>query len=271
LALAIARPLLAARKARNLMLLVPLSVFWIGDWLMQIELTGLAEDTAGIGERLGIDVMLLMITVIGGRIIPTFTTNALRAAGSPYAASSDPLVDRAAIAAMALLIVVEAITEMSPLTGGVALAAGLFNAVRLGRWSGERTLQSPLLWVMHLGYLWLVGGLLLKAIAALTDAVPDTAALHALTVGAIGTMLLAVMSRAALGHTGRELRAHPPTVAAYVLISVAAVLRVAAAMVPAGYTALLIGSGIAWMLGFLAFLAVYVPILVLPRVDGRPG
>jgi uncharacterized protein involved in response to NO len=271
LAIGIAGPLLAAAKARNLMLLVPLTVFWIGDCLMQADFTGLAEDTAGIGERIGIDVMLLMITVIGGRIIPTFTTNALRASGSSFAADGNPLLDRAAIAAMALLIVVEALTGMSLLTGVIALAAALLNAARLARWRGERTLHSPILWVLHLGYLWLIVGLALKSAAALTDVVPDTAALHALTVGAIGTMLLAVMSRAALGHTGRELRAHPPTVAAYVLISLAAILRVAAAMMPAGYTPLLIASSLAWMLGFLLFLAVYLPILTMPRVDAKPG
>jgi uncharacterized protein involved in response to NO len=271
LALGIIGPLLVARNARNLMLLVPLAVFWIGDWLMQAEFTGSTENTARIGERIGIDVMLLMITVIGGRIIPTFTTNALRAAGSPVAAVESSLVDRATIAAMALLILVDTLTEMSHLTGAVALAAALLNAIRLVRWRGKRTLHSPLLWVLHLGYLWLIAGLVLKAIAALSEAVPDTAAVHALTVGAIGTMLLAVMSRATLGHTGRELRAHPPTVAAYVLISAAAILRIAASMIPAGSAPLLISSGAVWMLGFLLFLAVYVPILLMPRVDGKPG
>jgi hypothetical protein len=111
LVLGIIGPLVAARKAHNLMLLIPLAVFWIGDWMMQAQFTGIGEGTAGTGSRIGIDVMLLMITVIGGRIIPTFTTNALHASGSSVGAISVPLVDRSAIAAVALLIIVEAVTE----------------------------------------------------------------------------------------------------------------------------------------------------------------
>ena len=105
----------------------------------------------------------------------------------------------------------------------------------------------------------------------MSDTVPDSAALHALTVGAIGTMLLAVMSRAALGHTGRPLRAHAPTVGAYVLISVAAVLRVAAALIPSAYMDLLMASSTAWTVGFALFLWIYAPILVMSRPDGKPG
>jgi uncharacterized protein involved in response to NO len=271
LVLGIIGPLVAARKAHNLMLLIPLAVFWIGDWMMQAQFTGIGEGTAGTGSRIGIDVMLLMITVIGGRIIPTFTTNALHASGSSVGAISVPLVDRSAIAAMALLIIVEAVTEMSVMTGVVALVAAVLNAIRLAGWRGERTLRSPILWILHLGYLWLIVGLALKAAAALSDMVPDSAALHALTVGAIGTMLLAVMSRAALGHTGRPLNAHALTVGAYVLISVAAVLRVAAALIPTAYMDLLIASGITWAVGFALFLCVYAPILVMPRPDGKFG
>jgi uncharacterized protein involved in response to NO len=215
LALGLIGPLVVARKARHLMLLIPLAVFWIGDWMMQVQFAGISEDTASTGSRIGIDVMLLMISVIGGRIIPTFMNNALRASGSSVSAVSMPLVDRSTIAAMALLIVVEPATEMSALTGVIALIAAVLNAIRLTGWRGERTLRSPILWILHLSYLWLIVGLALRGAAALGDMVPENAALHALSVGAIGTMLLAVMSRAALGHTGRPLRAHAPTVGAY--------------------------------------------------------
>ncbi|MBV9153847.1 MAG: NnrS family protein [Alphaproteobacteria bacterium] len=222
LAALIVGPLLAAGKARNLMLLVPLALFWIGDLLMHAEFLDVTEDTAAIGARLGIDVMLLMITVIGGRIIPTFTANALRVSGVAVEPQSSAWLDSGSIAAMALLLVSEAVTGMSAGTGIAALLAAVFNGARLAGWRGERTLRSPILWVLHLGYTWLVLGLFLKAIAVLTDTIPETAALHALTAGAMGTMLLAVMSRAGLGHTGRALKAHPATVGSYLLISIAA-------------------------------------------------
>jgi uncharacterized protein involved in response to NO len=268
---AILGPLVAAGRLRNLVLLVPLAALWAGDAAMQAQFVGLAEDSAGDGARVGIDVLLLLITLIGGRIVPAFTANALQAAGLDAALRSVPALDRLAIAAMALLVVSEAATGMSPVTGAIALAAAVFSTARFAGWRGERTLHSPILWVLHLGYAWLVAGLAMKAAAALADLLPETAALHALTVGALATMLLAVMSRAGLGHTGRPLRAHPATVGAYVLISISALLRIGAVVVPAFYSELLTASGAIWSLAFLLFLCVYTPILILPRPDGRPG
>jgi len=271
LASLVVRPLLAAGKPRNLALLVPLTLFWVGDWLMHAEFIGISEDTAATGARLGIDVMLLMITIIGGRIVPTFTGNALRSSGSTFKPRQFAWLDRGSVASMALLLVCEAVTGMSRLTGTVALAAGFFNGFRLASWRGERTLNSPILWVLHLGYGWLVVGLFLKAIVALTGAIPETAALHALTAGAMGTMLLAVMSRAGLGHTGRVLRAYRATVGSYVLVSIAALLRIGASLSPELYSELLVASGTAWTLAFLLFLGVYLPILTTSRPDARPG
>ena len=264
---AIAGPLLASGSRRNIVLLLPLAVFWAGDLMMQGEFLDLGGN-AGIGAGLGIDTLLLLISIIGGRIVPAFTANAL---GIAAERRQHNVLDAAAVAAMALFLVGEALTEISAVTGVVAAAAAILNAARLALWRGERALRSPILWVLHLGYLWLVLGLALKAVAALTDFIPEVAALHALTVGAIATMQLAVMTRAALGHTGREIKAHPVIVVAYVLVSVAAVLRVGAAIVPQFYSELLIGAGLAWTVAFLLFLAVYAPILVAPRIDRKPG
>lgn len=270
LAFAIAGPLVASGKRRNLMLLVPLTLFWAGDAMMQAQFLGLADDTAMTGARLGIDVMLLMIAVIGGRIVPTFTANVLRASGISFEPRRVPLFDIGSIGSIALLLVSEAATGTGLVTGAAALVAAVLNGIRLSGWGGQRTLKNPLLWVLHLGYAWLVIGLLLKAAAAI-DVVPDAAALHTLTIGAIGTMLVAVMSRAALGHTGRPLRAHPVTVAAYALVSAAALLRIAATELPDIYCALLAGSGIAWTGGFVLFLWIYTPVLATSRPDGHDG
>ena len=158
-----------------------------------------------------------------------------------------------------------------PVVGAVALLAGLANAARLSLWRGMQTVRTPILFVLHVGYGWLAAAQLLRAAAELGGLVPGSAAFHALTIGCFGTMMLAVMSRAALGHTGRVLRAHPLTVAAYVLVSAAALFRFAAAVLPDLQMALLSAAAASWIAAFALFLAVYAPILLSPRADGKPG
>jgi len=182
---------------------------------------------------------------------------------------SSPVLDRLAIGSMVLMLLAEVVFGGGSVAGAIALAAALIQAARVAQWRGLATARTPILFVLHLGYAWLVVGLALKGASAFIDALPETAALHALTVGAVGTMMMAVMSRAALGHTGRKLVAHPVTVAAYALVSLAALLRLVAGVAPG--VAMLAVSGIAWSLAFALFLAVYAPILVRPRVDGQPG
>jgi uncharacterized protein involved in response to NO len=128
------------------------------------------------------------------------------------------------------------------------------------------TLSEPILWILHLGYGWVAVGLLLLGTAAIFPTlVPSTAGLHALAAGAIGTMTLAVMTRATRGHTGRSLEAGPGTTAIYVLITLAALLRVAAPFTPDLYFALVIAAGVAWVTAFSLFVLFYGPMLVTPR------
>lgn len=264
LALAVIGPLLAAGKPRNLVLLVPLALFWGADAAMVGQFAGCPVDVAAGGARVGIDLLLFFIAVIGGRIVPSFTANVLRAAGETALPRSFPVLDGAAIAAIALLVVAEAAIGLSAGTGAVAALACILNAARMTPWRGTRTLKAPILWVLHLGYLWLVVGLGLKAAVAFSGAVPETASLHALALGAVGTMIFAVMSRAALGHTGRALKVHPAITLAYILVSFAAVARIAASFATDSFIILLLGlSGLAWIAASLLFLAVYTPILVL--------
>ena len=267
LAVAIAGPLWRAGAKRNLALLGVLAALWAADLVMDADFLGFADEAGPRAARVGIDVLLLLITLIGGRIVPAFTTNALRAVDPAAAARSFPLLDRATIIAMALLAVSEAATGLGVLTGAIACAAAVLSAVRLGFWRGARTLRSPILWALHLGYGWLVLGLALKGATAFLEDLPETAALHALTAGAIATMLVAVMSRAALGHTGRPIKAHGAMIAAYALVSLAAALRVAAPLFPAAFTPMLEAAAAAWTLAFALFLGVYTPILVAPRAD----
>ncbi|HLO78417.1 MAG TPA: NnrS family protein, partial [Magnetospirillum sp.] len=155
---------------------------------------------------------------------------------------------------------------------GVALlAAAGIHLLRLSRWHGLRTLSNPILWVLHLGYLWLGIGLALLGAASFTEVLPFSAAVHALTAGCVGTMVLGVMSRAALGHAGRPLQVSKATVAAYGLLSAGTVLRVLAPLVPEAQMGLTHAGGTLWALAWLLFVVVYFPIVTRPRADGRPG
>jgi uncharacterized protein involved in response to NO len=146
------------------------------------------------------------------------------------------------------------------------LIAGLALGMRLARWRGAATLREPLLWVLHLGYGWLALGFLLLALNGLVPLLPETTALHGLTVGAIGTMTLAVMTRASLGHTGRPLIAGPGTMAIYVLITLAAILRLLAPLDGGHYLLVLTLAGAAWSGAFGLFVLLFGGPLLLPRV-----
>ena len=220
---------------------------------------------------MALDLFALMIAVVGGRIVPAFTRNALQQAGEPATIAARPVLDLAAILSIAGLAGLDAAGIAGPLVGWFALCAGAINAVRLAGWRTMQTLGSPILAVLHLGYAWLAAGLLGKA-AASWEVLPATAALHALAVGAVGTMTFAVMSRAALGHTGRPLRAAPLTVAAYLLISAAALVRILLPPLAPDLTAeAFAAAGLLWSLACIAFLVVYAPILVHPRRNGQAG
>src|SRR5690606_17821876 len=148
-------------------------------------------------------------------------------------------------------------------SGGLMVAAGLANLVRLARWRGWLVRSEPLLWVLHLGYAWIGIGLLLLGLAALVPAaVPFTAGIHALTAGAVGVEPLAMMTRATRGHTGRARGADRSTTAIYVLILAAAVVRVCAPFHAEWSTALLAASATLWALAFAGFVAVYGPMLL---------
>ena len=155
------------------------------------------------------------------------------------------------------------------LTGLMVILAAAAQTLRLSRWGGPRTISDPLVLVLHLGYLWIPIGLLLLGFSIAGVAIPRSAGVHALTAGAMTTMILAVMTRASLGHTGRELRAAPMTIAAYVCVTLGALLRVTASLGFGPYGTLLDFAGIVWALALLLFLIVYRPILWSPRIGEK--
>jgi uncharacterized protein involved in response to NO len=220
----------------------------------------------------GLWLIVVLINLIGGRIIPTFTRNWLQrhglAKGRELVTPLPPDFDRVDLAGTSLLVafaVLQVADAPSIITASVGMLASVLLFVRLGRWQGIRALDEPLVWVLHVAFAWLPVGLLLLSAAEL-GLVPETAGIHALTSGAVTTMIVAVAGRAALGHTGRPLESHPVLTAAYVLITVAAICRVAAAWGPAA-RALLGASAAAWCVGFLCFAWRYIPILTQPRIQ----
>ena len=262
----VAREILAGKNWRNLPMLGALSLLLIGNVLVHLEALGIA-DTAALGNRLGIATLLMLISLVGGRIIPSFTHNWLAKARPEVSPPvSTRRLDLAVLIVTGLALLVWAPAPDVPATPWAVLVAGIAVAVRLSRWRGRQTVREPLLLILHVGYSWLALGPLLLGLSGLTGILPATAALHALTVGAVGTMTLAVMTRASLGHTGRPLTAGPVTTAIYALITLAAVLRVLSPLAGDRIELALWLAGAAWSSAFGLFAVFYGRILTRPRV-----
>jgi uncharacterized protein involved in response to NO len=214
-----------------------------------------------------IHLVLLMITVIAGRIIPNFTANWLRAQGHERLPENHPLTDGITVLATLATGVSVSLTPLGPVTGVLALVAAVSHAVRLARWRGLATTSEPLLFVLHVAYLWLPVGYALTALAAFGLVFPATAALHALTMGAIGNMILAVTSRVALAHTGRSLHAPRLIVISYAILNAAVVARILGPLNSGLYVEMIDLSALGWIVTFAIFTGVYWPVLTRPRVD----
>jgi uncharacterized protein involved in response to NO len=265
-----AREILAA-KNRNLPLVAMVLLFATANAVDHAGMAGLLADSEA-GFRAGIALVTVMISVIGGRIVPSFTRNWLAKRGVSERLPGQPgRFDLFAVLVSALALLGWVLVPHAVATGAALLAAGLVQLVRLARWGGWRTASDPLVLILHVGYLWVPVGTALLGWSILDTIVPRTAAVHALTAGAMATMILAVMSRATLGHTGRELRAGALTTAAYVAVTLGALLRVAAPFGIVDYRAGLEAAGALWGGAFVLFLIAFGPILFGPRADAKPG
>jgi uncharacterized protein involved in response to NO len=259
----------ASAGNRNLPIVGLVMLFGAADALDYAGSAGILSDT-GIGYRASITIVVLMISVIGGRIVPSFTRNWLaKRSITDRLPGQANRYDIATIAVTAAAMLAWTASPHASPVGAILTVAGLFQAIRLGRWQGWRAAGDPLVLVLHVGYAWVPVGLALLGVSILSPAVPESAAVHALTAGAMATMILAVMTRATLGHTGRELRADRATIFLYLLVTLGAVLRVAAPFGLFDYNDAIELAGLAWAGAFLTFLLTYGPMLLRPRVDGR--
>jgi uncharacterized protein involved in response to NO len=268
LGLAIARPLIATRNARNYGMLAVLAALFAANLVVHLDVLGVLPGYRRRGGLLGIDVIVVVILVISGRTFPMFTRNATGVA----AIGGSPRLDRLAIAGMVGLVALDAVVPEHAITAAWAAVVGVLAAARSWRWGARHALGTPLLWILHAGYLWIPVGLGLRAVAAFTGAVSPQIATHALTVGAIGSLTLGMMARVGLGHTGRVLATTRPVAIAFGLVLLAAAARVVAPVVVMDrYRAMVFVAGALWTAAFAVFVATYAAILASPRVDGRPG
>ncbi|MDX1576670.1 MAG: NnrS family protein, partial [Kiloniellales bacterium] len=268
LAAVVTRELVAGRNRRNLPLLALLAAFLGANMMYHAVSLGLLPDN-GFDRRTAVACIAFLISLIGGRVTPSFTRNWLVKREATTLPAAFGALDRAALLTTLIALAVWIVAPEGPACAVAAALAAALTLLRLLRWQGHRVLGEPLLWVLHLGSLWLAAGLALLSASAVGGSVPGVTAIHALTAGSMGTMTLAVMSRAILGHGGHALTAGPGLTSAFVLVSLAAVARIAASLAGELYTPLITLSVGAWIAAFALFLAICGPKLLTTRA--RPA
>lgn len=269
---AVLAPPLVRERNRNTPLLAVLTALWAGNLLFHVGIGRGDTSLASAALLATVNLVLVLVTVIGGRITPSFTATALRLRGDAAVVRASKWMTPLAVGVMVLVAVVDLAAAGSRLAGATALVAAVVQVARLAQWQGHRTRGEPLLWVLHLAYLCSPVGLLLKCLALLGLAGWAGGWLHVLTVGAIALMILGVMTRVSLGHTGRALVLPRGITTAYVLLACAAVVRaIGPTQAVIGYGETVAIAAALWAAAFGVFLWRYAAILWQPRPDGRSG
>ena len=271
-AVAIAIPIWQSRNKRNFKVLAIIAALTLANLVFHLAnmhvLPYLLVSTA---YKLALDIITLLIAIIAGRVIPAFTSNALANANI----RRDSRIEFVAIASLIAITLAGVLSPWwtIPKTVWIVILAmgALSHSIRLALWAPHRTVSEPLLLMLPVAYAWLPLSLALRMLAE-SGMVPTGMAIHALTIGAMSSLMLAMMTRSALGHTGRPLLAGAAETSAFSLLQLAAITRVLAGSIPAEfYRHAVMASGAMWALAFAIFLIAYWPILTRRRIDGRPG
>lgn len=266
-AMALAKPFLAARNRRNYFFVGLLLLMAAAALAVHLQLLGAVALPAWVGIQLALDVVLFIMAVMAGRVVPMFTNNGVRGARATRHAQ----LERLALGSVLALLVAELVQLPAPLLAAVAAVAAVAHLARWLLWQPWTTLRTPIVWVLHAAYAWIPVHLALRA-AALLGWLPQAAAAHALMVGAAGGLIIGMMTRTARGHTARPLRADGADVACYALVLGAALVRVAVPLLmPAWNVGAVLLSAALWSAGFALYALRYAPVLVRPRLDGKPG
>ena len=266
-AAAIAVPLARAGNRRNYIFIALLVAIAIADLAFHLSLRHPSSLPADRGIRAGLDIFLLIVTVMGGRVIPMFTNNGIPGCN----ATRHPATERAVLGTTFAVLALDALAIEGPVLEFVLLACAFANVARAVLWQPWRTLRAPLVWILHAAYAWIPVHLVMRVLAAVDD-LPAVLATHALTVGTLGAITLGMMVRTARGHTGRPLRADGVETASFLLIVAAALVRVFGPLVaPSAYLGTVVAAAVAWSLAFGLYAVRYATILTRPRLDGKPG
>ncbi|MEH6470711.1 MAG: NnrS family protein [Halopseudomonas sp.] len=264
--LALAGPLIRARTLRNMAFLLILALLTLANLLMHLQALGL-ETTADQGVKLGLGLVILVIVIMGGRVIPFFTRNPLPG----MKLRQWQWVEVSSVAGVVVLLLLELLAVPSLFSAILSLMVGAILLLRMSGWYDSRIWSRPILWVLHIAYASIAVGFFLKGLALL-GWVPTSSATHAFGFGGIGLITLGMMARVSLGHTGRMLELPTLTVWGIRILTLGVVVRIAATLTSGSLSqALLMLSVFCWVLAFAAFLKDYAPMLIRPRIDGRPG
>jgi uncharacterized protein involved in response to NO len=266
-AIALAIPFVRAKNKRNYFFVGLLGLLAIAAAFIHLSQLGAVTTPAWLGIQVALDVVLFILAVMGGRVIPMFTNNGVPGAN----ATRQPYVEKTALASVLVLLAADILGLSGWPTMAIATAACVAHVWRWALWQPWTTLRVPLVWVLHLAYLWVPIHLLLRALGEAGVVAPSLAT-HALAVGAVGGLIIGMMTRTARGHTGRPLRADRYEVACFVFVALAALVRVGVPLLAPGQTVLaVLGSAALWSAGFGLYAVRYWPVLSRPRIDGRPG
>jgi uncharacterized protein involved in response to NO len=266
LAMVLARPLWSGANRVNRLFLPLLLGMALANALMHAQALGWSTTSAARGSALMLDLVILLLVFVAGRILPFFTEKAVPGA-TP---KRRPWLEASGLTLIGLLATQHLLPSPAWLIAATWLLLGVSQWLRLWGWHDRGVWRLPILWVLFTGYAWLASGMVLSGLSAL-GLFPASLATHALTAGGIGVFTLGMMARVALGHTGRPLRASLSTTVAFTLANLAAAARVAGpALLPAWYVGWILLAGLLWVAAFVLFVVTYAPVLLRPRVDGRP-
>ena len=261
------KPIMQAKHFKSLIFIGLLLLLTLGNGLIHAEILGLCQNTAWTGIQLVVATIIILILTLAGRVFPFFTERGLHGA----LIIKNPLLDALSIVSAVAVFALQLSAVSGTLLALTATFAVIVNTARLSGWYVQRIWYVPLLWILYTGYGWIILGFILTALSAYAWVLPSLA-LHAFTLGGIGVLTLGMMARVSLGHTGRALRLSNAMAIGFVLINLAALLRVLLPLaLPNWYNLIIYGSTLSWLTAFSLFMFVYAPILTSARIDGQEG